>query len=84
MAATKQEIARWLNEAPAGTTHMAVVCDTYDWEDYPVYFEAATPEAAKERVTGYAKGENMTKLMEVYNLSMDHKAQMNEIRTFHY
>ena len=38
MAATRNDIKRWLAEARAqGATHMIVVCDTYDWEDFPVY-----------------------------------------------
>ena len=57
MAATKQDITRWLNEAPMGTTHMAVVCDTYDWDDYPVY--VAQGEDPHEKLAKYEKGENM-------------------------
>ena len=38
MATTKQVIRRWLKEAKAkGATHMIVVCDTFDHEDYPVF-----------------------------------------------
>ena len=38
MAATKKEIRQWLEHGKAqNATHMIVVCDTYDWEDYPVF-----------------------------------------------
>ena len=82
MAATKQDIQRWLHEAPQGTTHMAVICDTFDWDDYPVYVEGG--EDPHVKLLTYEKGENMTKLMEVYNLSMDLNKQMTEHRAFHY
>jgi hypothetical protein len=83
MAATKQDIRRWLTvDVPDKATHMAVVCDTYDWDDYPVYvMEGEDPH---KRLEGYAKGENMAKLMEVYNLSMDIEKQMAEHRAFNY
>lgn len=61
---------------------MAVVCDTFDWDDYPVYvMEGEDPHA---KLLTYEKGENMASLMEVYNLSMDIEKQMNEHRAFHY
>jgi len=82
MAATKQDITRWLNEAPMGTTHMAVVCDTYDWDDYPVY--VAQGEDPHEKLAKYEKGENMAKLMEVYKFSMSLTDQLNEHRAKNY
>ncbi len=82
MAATRQDIRQWLKEAPKKATHMAVVCDTFDWEDYPVYVEKG--EDAREKLLRYEKGENMQTLMEVYNLSMDLEKQMNEHRAKNY
>ena len=39
MAATYEEIKGWLDEGRKrkDITHMIVVCDTWDHEDYPVY-----------------------------------------------
>jgi hypothetical protein len=37
MAATQEDIRRWLKEAKKeGATHVIVVCDSFDHEDYPV------------------------------------------------
>lgn len=83
MAATRQDIERWLTvDVPDKATHMAVVCDTYDWSDYPVYISEG--EDAYKAVEKYRKGENMTQLMEVYNLKMDIQAQLNQSRVFNY
>lgn len=83
MAATRQDIERWLTvDVPDKATHMAVVCDTFDYDDYPVYVsEGEDPHKALEK---YVKGENMTRLMEVYNLKMDIQAQLKEHRAFNY
>jgi hypothetical protein len=36
MATTMQDLREWYNRGKnIGATHMVVVCDTYDWEDYP-------------------------------------------------
>lgn len=74
MAATKQDIRQWLKQAPKGATHMAVVCDTYDWDDYPVYVMKG--QDVQEKIASYARGDNMQRLMEVYNLAMDHEKQL--------
>ena len=82
MAASRKDISGWFDRGIAeGATHMIVVCDTYDWEDYPVFVKPgqdARAEAAKNN------GVNMQKVMEVYDLSMDKSLQMNETRAFHY
>lgn len=51
-----------------GKTHMIIVCDTFDWEDYPVYAES--PKDCMEKYRQYGPGNtNMQKVMEVYDLS---------------
>lgn len=76
MAANKEDIRRWLKSADEKTTHMLVVCDTYDWEDYPVYLrEGEDINIAINNHSG-----NMQRIMEVYNMSMDIEAQLNEGR----
>lgn len=77
---TKADIRRWLEQGKGqGATHMVVLCDTYDWSDYPVYVTSET----EARATIAAPGE-MQKVMEVYRLDMDWDAQLNERRAFNY
>ena len=82
MAASRQTIEKWFKaglEQSAG--HMIVVCDTYDWTDYPVYVsQGQDPKVIVE----YCKRAGMQKIMEVYNLSMDMETQLNQYRAFNY
>jgi hypothetical protein len=83
MAATRQDIKRWLTEnVPDKATHMAVVCDTFDWDDFPVYVSEG--EDAREKLAKYQRGENMTQLMEVYDLRKNIEEQLNQTRCFNY
>ena len=82
MAATKQEISQWFDEGvKQGATHMIVVCDTYDHEDYPVY--VLSGQDAKEKANRCAS-ENMQCVMECYNLTLDKQTQLAERRSQHY
>lgn len=66
MGTTKELIRSWLMEGKRkGATHVVVVCDTFDHDDYPVYVLAT--EDAQEVVDQY-NGPNMQKVMEVYRL----------------
>lgn len=81
MAATKEEIREWLNEGiKKGATHVIVVCDTWDWEDYPVYVMPEEDVRNKER--SYMGGD--TKIMEIYNLKMSLEVQLNQVKAFNY
>jgi len=81
-AATRQEIKEWFEQGVnQGASHMIVMCDTFDWDDYPVY--VAPPVDARKTVE--VKGEhNMQRVMEVYNLALPMEAQLNERRAFNY
>lgn len=83
MAASRAEVQMWFQEGTRQqASHMVVICDTYDYEDYPAYITASNPEeaeAAAERKNG-----NMQKVMEVYNLSKDMQDQLNRRRCFEY
>jgi hypothetical protein len=62
---TVDELKTWFDEGvKQKATHMIVVCDTFDYEDYPVYV------TSKQDVHKVAKehSENMQKVMEVYDL----------------
>ncbi|MBI2064724.1 MAG: hypothetical protein HYT62_01580 [Candidatus Yanofskybacteria bacterium] len=82
MATTQADIRGWLNEAKKmKATHVIVVCDTFDWEDYPVY--VASNEDVRKKYSEY-NGPNMQKVMEVYSLKIDIESQLNERRAFHF
>lgn len=73
--ATREMIRHWLNMGKnQGSTHVIIVCDTWDYEDFPVFVSKG--ENIQERVSNY-RPENMEKVMEVYNLSMDLEKQLN-------
>lgn len=81
MRTSKQEIRTWLEEAKAaGATHMLVVDDTFDHEDYPV--NVPKDKDPHEVVKKYSNM-SMQKVMEVYDLSMDIEQQLSEFRAFH-
>jgi len=77
MATTREDIALWFKEGQQqGATHMIVACDTFDWEDYPVY--VSPQEDVRKKVA------EQEKVMEVYSLSKSLDMQLNEYRAFHY
>lgn len=80
-AASLEDIKRWINKGKEkGATHLIVVCDTYDYDDYPVYVSANENVREVER----KHMGNMQRIMEVYNLSMDIDKQLNQVRSFNY
>jgi hypothetical protein len=80
MAASRADIESWFNSGVAeGHTHMVVVCDTFDHEDFPAYFDSA--EDAREKV---AKPSSMERIMEVYYLKDPLDEQINQHRCFNY
>lgn len=73
---TKLEIEAWFNEGVRqGATHMIVVCDTFDHEDYPIYTTGA--KHTREQYAAH-NGVNMQRVMEVYDLSAGKAAQLAE------
>ncbi len=81
MATTQEEIRDWLHEGrQKGATHVIVVCDTFDSGDYPVFVMPG--EDVAERAVEF-DGQNMQKVMEVYDLSLDVEMQLREERAYH-
>ena len=82
-AASKEEIRLWIKQGKAmKATHVIIVCDTYDYDDYPVFVqEGQTPEKVAQ---AYSK--DMQRVMEVYSLTGKHdiESQLNERRAHHY
>lgn len=82
MAATQQDIKRWLEQGnQEGATHVIVVCDTYDHDDYPVYVKPNEDVRLKET---QCRAMSMQRVMEVYNLSMNIYEQLAQPRAFNY
>ncbi len=82
MAASAADISKWFDNGVAkGATHMIIVCDTWDYEDYPVYVQK---DENAFKIEKKYNSSNMQKVMEVYSLSLSKEEQMNERRSFHY
>jgi hypothetical protein len=83
MTTTQKDISRWLDEGKnrKDITHMIVVCDTFDYGDYPVY--VTKQENINEAFQKY-NGKNMQRVMEVYSFNQDLESQLNERRAFHF
>lgn len=83
MTTIRKEIEDWLRDlyADDDLTHMIVVCDTFDYEDYPVYVkkDQDVRDVAKEY-----EGKNMQKIMEVYSKNYTFEDQMSEDRSYHW
>ena len=80
MVTHRSDIARWLEEGlEKKATHVIVVCDTFDYEDYPVYILPG--QNVKDEINRISR-QQMTRIMEVYNLSMDLNAQMSQRRAY--
>lgn len=82
MAASRELIRGWFIEGvESGFRWMIIACDTFNYEDYPVFIETA--EEYIEKYKHYSNSNNMQRIMEVYDLAMDMESQLNENRAFH-
>lgn len=80
---SKQDIKGWLHRDEAkSATHMLVVCDMFDYTDYPVF--ANSKNDAEMKYEQYDDTESMSKVMEVYKLSEDIDEQLNQHRAFNF
>lgn len=81
MPATRQEIYKWLIGAKeSGATHLIIVCDTYDWTDFPVMHFIGP---VQDTIDSHNDHQKMMKVMEVYDMSLDLDMQLNEPRAYH-
>ncbi len=78
--ASHEDIRGWLRCGKhKGATHVIIVCDTFDWTDYPVYvMSGMSVEKQLKR-----NGKNMQQVMEVYNLALPLDPQLDEHRAWH-
>ncbi len=75
---TQAEIGGWFDKGVAdGAAYMVVWCDTYDWSDYPVYYE--DERAAQESLDRPA---SMQKAMECYDLRGSKLVQLSQQRAW--
>lgn len=80
MGTSRETIRGWIERGIAhGCTHMLVVCDTFTYEDYPVY---VTPDQICQIVYEDYAGQNMQKVMEIYDLTDDVEAQLAKRRAW--
>lgn len=69
MAATREDVDRWIETAKKeGNKFIISVCDTFDWDDYPVYCKDEG-ELAKKKPE--YNGVNMQKINEVIRINDD-------------
>ncbi len=81
MAATRDEIMSWLSCArKKNKGFLIVVCDTFEYDDYPVY--CIDEKECLEKYNEY-NGKDMQRIMEVYDLSIPIEIQIDENRAFH-
>lgn len=79
---TRDEIQGWFERGvEQGATHMIVVCDTFDHDDYPVFVKPGEDVREREK---YYRNASMQRVMEVYNLTGDMAAQLSQARAFNY
>ena len=66
MAATQEDINRWMQKAIIkGVPYIVSVCDTFDYEDYPVYCK---DEEELEEAKAKYDGINMQRINEIITI----------------
>lgn len=79
---TQHGIVEWLHRGvDKGATHMIVACDTFDYDDYPVY---VMPDENVYEVKAKIESSSMQRIMEVYWLAGDLEEQVSKPRSFTY
>lgn len=70
---TKEEISDWFIYGKSnGYSYMAILCDTFAYEDYPCFFN--TKDEMNKKIINLT---DMTKLMETYDLTANINKQLN-------
>ena len=82
MSTTKLDIKEWFEAGiKLNATHMIVVSDTFNFEDYPAY--VLPDEDVHVRINHYRLA-SMQAVREVYDLNQDKTKQLNEARSFNF
>lgn len=78
---TREDIAQWFEWGiKEKATHMLVVYDRFSYEDFPDFVHKGESVQAK---IAYWNSQDLSWVMEVYNLRMDMNAQLDEQRAWH-
>lgn len=81
-AASRQQISQWFDDGVnAGHDYMAIHCDQFDYSDSPVYIEAAK---VHEVLANLQDASKMSKVHELYDLTLPKPPQLAEGRAWHY
>ena len=76
MTTTRQQIEEWAKRGIAGKNkYMVILCDTFDWTDYPHFCSTLADVRQK-----YMNPGSMQKVMESYNLQEDLDSQLRSAR----
>lgn len=82
MAASKSWIGECFDTGKSmAKTHLIIVCDTFNHDDYQVY---VGPDQDVHKVVRECLEAEMQRVMEVYNLNMDKESQLQQARAFNY
>ena len=82
MTTTQMDIKDWFDEGKKdGATHMIIVCDQFNHEDYPAY---VSPDENVHDTLTYYRMSPMQTIMEVYDLHMDRDKQLSTPRVYNY
>lgn len=74
MGITRRDLEEWYNQGVAGKkAYLIVVCDTFDYEDFPVYVSPG--ESVSAEVSKRSNTSQMSRVMEVYDLSLPFDGQ---------
>lgn len=80
MPTTQETLRGWIADAPEGTHWMIIGTDCFDYTDYPVY--ESDPEKCREKIKEL-QVEEMSKVMEVYDLQQDIEMQLEVYRAWY-
>ena len=79
--ANRAQITKWFEQAKqAKAEFLIIVCDTFDYEDYPIFTNTGNFDENFER----HNGKNMQKIMEIYNLSLPLGSQLKQHRVSYF
>ncbi len=82
MGTSREDIRGWLERGKdEGATHVIVVCDTFDWGDYPVMVK---PTEDVRKIAKKYDDVNMQTITEVYDLNMCWEEQIQGGRVMNY
>lgn len=87
MTATRKDIREWLDEGlEKGATHVVIVHDHWDHENFPLYIMPGQDARETFRKQYERTGPNEAKYSadECYNLSRDIEKQLAERRAYHW